>query len=172
MKVAVVKPDHFGDLVLSAAAIRAVLAEYPDAAVFVAPRNLPLARFLLGEECNLREINLPHLSKHGAEQQSAGVDLLAFDQVLFLRHDGALTPAWADLRCRDYIFPVDTHDDHQTMLDYAVVSHLVGHYDIDAYHFGTGLAAVRQKVSRVPARIGLSIGSGFPGQRVARCALD
>lgn len=47
-KIAIVKPDHFGDLVLSRAAIRAVLASYPDAAVFVASRNLPLARFLFG----------------------------------------------------------------------------------------------------------------------------
>jgi ADP-heptose:LPS heptosyltransferase len=161
MKIAVVKPDHFGDLILSSAAIRAVLARYPDASVLVAPRNLPLGRFLFGEACDLREITLPHLSKHREEQQSACVDLRDYDLVLFLRNDGRLGPAWADLRCRDYVFPVDTHDDHQTMLDYAVVSGVIGDYNIDAHHYGTDPAAVRQKVSRAPARIGLSIGSGF-----------
>ncbi len=161
MKIAIVKPDHFGDLVLSSAAIRAVLASYPDAAVLVASRNLPLARFLFGEACDLREINLPHLTKHGDGRQSACIDLLAFDLVLSLRNDDTLKPAWADLHCHDYVFPIDTDDYHQTKLDYPVVSGLVGRYDIDALHYGTDLAAVRQKASRAPARIGLSIGSGF-----------
>lgn len=160
-KIAIVKPDHFGDLVLSSAAIRAVLARYPQAAVLIAPRNMPLARFLFGEACNLSEISLPHLSKLGEARASGGIDLREYDLALFLRHDGKLTPAWADLRCRDFVFPVDTYDDHQTMLDYAVVTNLIGDYDIDAYHYGTDLAAVRQKASRAPERIGLSIGSGF-----------
>jgi len=160
-KIAIVKPDHFGDLLLSSAAIRAVLASYPDAAVLVAPRNMPLARFLFGEACNLSKISLPHLSKLGEARQSAGIDLLAYDLVLFLRHDGKLTPEWADLRCRDFVFPVDTHDDHQTILDYAVATSVIDHYDIDSYHYGTGLAAVQLKASRQPERIGLSIGSGF-----------
>ena len=160
-KIAIVKPDHFGDLLLSSAAIRAVLASYPDAAVLVAPRNMPLARFLFGEACNLSEISLPHLSKLGEAEQPAGVNLLAYDLVLFLRHDGRLTPAWAYLRCHDFVFPIDTHDDHQTVLDYAVVTSLIGHYDIDSYHYGAGLAAIQLKASRLPERIGLSIGSGF-----------
>jgi hypothetical protein len=160
-KIAIVKPDHFGDLILSTAAIRAVLASYPDAAVFLAPSNFPLGRFLFGDTCDLREISLPHLSKHSEGAPSAGVDLLAYDLVLFLRNDGNLNPAWADLRCHDYVFPVDTDDDHQTMLDYAVVSRLIGQYDIEAHHYGDDLAAVRQKASRAPNRIGLSIGSGF-----------
>jgi heptosyltransferase-2 len=161
MKIAVIKPDHFGDLVLSSAAIRALLAHYPDAALLVAPRNLPVARFLFGEECNLHQINLPHLSKYGSGPQPVSVDLLPYDLVVFLRQDDTLNPNWAELRCHDYIFPVDTHDDHQTVQDYAVVSHLVGHYDIDAYHHGAERATIQQKVSRSPEWIGLSIGSGF-----------
>ena len=161
MKLAVIKPDHFGDLILSSAAIRAVLAQHPDADILVASRNLPLARFLFGEECNLRELNLPHLRKQMDAQQSVSIDLLAYDLVLFLRNDGTLDPAWADLRCRDYILPVDTHEDHQTLQDYGVVAPVVGHYDIDALHFGAGLSAVRHKASGAPERIGLSIGSGF-----------
>ena len=161
MKIAVVKPDHVGDLVLASAAIRAVLASYPDAAVFVAPGNFPLARFLFGEACDLRAMVLPHLSKQTEGQQAARIDLTAFDLVLFLRHDDVLNPGWADPRCRDYIFPILTNVDHQSFLDHAVVSQLIGHYDIDAYHYGADLAAVRQKAARAPARIGLSIGSGF-----------
>jgi hypothetical protein len=118
MKIAVVKPDHFGDLLLSSAAIRAILAHHPDAAIFVAPTNISLARFLFGEACDLREIEFPHLSKLG-QRQSVGPDLFAFDLVLFLRNDSVVDPRWADPRCRDFIFPIDTHDDHQAMLDYA-----------------------------------------------------
>jgi heptosyltransferase-2 len=209
MKVAVIKPDHVGDVVLASAAIRAVLAAYPDAAVFVAPGNFPLARFLFGEACDLRAVVLPHVSKQTEGQQPARIDsgafakpgpsgpgtckshsqrsaprravnlrnpcllrssavqgredvnLTAFDLVLFLRHDDVLNPAWAEPRCRDYVFPILTNADHQSFLDHAVVSHLIGDYDIDAYHYGADLAAVRQKAARPPARIGLSIGSGF-----------
>lgn len=160
MKIAVVKPDHFGDVILASAAIRALLARHPDAAVLVARANIPLARFLFGTSCDVREIAFAHLSKR-AEASAAGIDLLAYDLVLFLRDDGQITPAWADLRCHDYLFPIDAQDDHQTMLDYAVVSRVVGHYDIDAHHFGAEFDAVRRKAAQPPERIGLSIGSGF-----------
>lgn len=161
MKLAIVKPDHFGDLILSAAAIRAVLSRHPDAALLVASRNLPLARFLSGAACDLREINLPHLTRDNDGNPATDIDLLAYDLVLFLRNDGTMGPAWANLRCRDYVLPIDTHEDHQTLQDYAVIAPAVGHYDIDALHFGADLSAVRQKASRAPERIGLSIGSGF-----------
>jgi hypothetical protein len=161
MKIAIVKPDHLGDLVLASAAIRAVMAQHADADLLVAPRNLPLARFLFGEDCRLREFPLPHLTKSREDPRFANLDLRDYDLVLFLRHDGTLNPAWAELRCRDYIFPVNSDDDHQTMLDYAVVAPVVGHYDIEAGHFGKNLATVQEKAARAPQRIGLSIGSGF-----------
>jgi hypothetical protein len=133
MRIAVVKPDHFGDLILSSAAIRAVLARYSETVLFVARANLPLARFLFGEQVELREANFPHLNKHVGEEV-AFVDLRPFDLVLFLRTDGVLNPAWAEMRCRDFIFPVDTHADHQTLMDFAVVASAVGAYDIEANH--------------------------------------
>jgi hypothetical protein len=111
-----------------------------------------VARFLFGKACDLREIQLPHLSKLG-ERQSVGLDLFAFDLVLFLRHDNVLNPRWADLRCRDFIFPIDTHEDHQAMLDYAVVSQVIGDYDIDAYHYVSDFNVVRQKALRAPKSI-------------------
>ena len=100
MNIAIVKPDHFGDLVLSSAAIQAVLVHYPNTVIYVAPANLPLARFLFGAHIDIRTIVFSHLSKRGSRENSDGIDLLPYDLVLFLRHDGVLTPKWADLRCR------------------------------------------------------------------------
>jgi ADP-heptose:LPS heptosyltransferase len=161
MKIAIVKPDHLGDLVLAAAAVRAVLKKHADAEVLVAPPNVPLARFLFGEVCRLREWQLPHLSKSQESRLPVNLDLRDYDMVLFLRYDEVLNPAWAELRCRDYIFPLQSDEHHQTMLNYSVASRVVGHYDMEAEHFCTNLAVVRDKAARVPQRIGFSIGSGF-----------
>ena len=133
MKVAIVKPDHFGDLILSSAAIRVVMSRYPNAVLFVSPQNVTLARFLFGESRDIQTIIFPHLSKHRDGVVGDVVNLLSYDLVLFLRNDGVLNPNWADVRCRDFILPIDTHDDHQSLLDYGVVSRLVGHYDINTF---------------------------------------
>jgi len=48
--IAILKPDHLGDLVLSVPAIRAVRARYRNITLFVASSSRPLAGFLFPEE--------------------------------------------------------------------------------------------------------------------------
>lgn len=159
MKVAIVKPDHIGDLVLSSAAIRAIARRFPDTTLFVADKNKPLARQLFGD-LPTEAINFPHLTKAGTE--SGGYpDLRGFDTVAFLRADGILNPQWASLRCRRFILPVDTHLDHQSVIDFAVAAALVGPYDIEEAFYTDRLERVRAKAGRMPERVGFSIGSGF-----------
>ena len=159
MTLAILKPDHIGDLVLSSAAIRCALARRPGSVLFVASSNLALARILF-PAATIQAIDFPHLSKIKAGH--AGYpDLRAFEHVMFLRADNRINPAWADLRCRNYSFPSDSHDHHQAMLDYGVAAALLGEYDIDSLHFGANLAAMQQKASTPPQSIGLCIGSGF-----------
>ena len=160
MKIAVVKPDHVGDLVLSLAAIRAMLAQQHDVTLFVSSANLGLARVLLGSNADIRPIDFPHLSKT-AKANEADIDLSVYDLVVFLRHDNILAPAWAELRCRDYVFPVDSHDHHQSMIDYGVVAPLIGAYDPDLLQFETHLDILERKGSSAPRTVGLCVGSGF-----------
>ena len=160
MKLAIVKPDHIGDLVLSSAAIRALTQTAESSTIFVASGCLSLARYLFGELAEIRAMDFPHLSKMGHARPDQ-VDLREFGLVVFLRHDNVINPAWAELRCLDYRFPVDSNDFHQTALDYGVVAPLIGSYDVDEMHFGSQLDGLRQKSARNLHSVGLCIGSGY-----------
>ena len=159
MKIAIVKPDHIGDLVLSSAAIRAIARHFKDATLFVSSGSRCLANYLF-DGLSIREINFPHLAKAGA----IGVaypDLREFDLVVFLRSDGVINEQWASLRCRDFLLPVNTNDDHQSIIDFSVASALVGKYNIDELFYADKLNYVRNKTGNFPKKVGFSIGSGF-----------
>ncbi len=158
MRVAILKPDHIGDLILSSPAIRTIAARERDAALFISPKNLPIAQFLF-PDIELREIELGHLSKSG--QTFSIPDLREFEMVAFLRSDAVLNEQWARLRTRDFILPADTHDIHQSLIDFSVATYFGGTYDIDAAFFGSKEQNVARKAGRAPRHIGLSIGSGF-----------
>lgn len=158
MTYAVIKPDHLGDLILSSAAIRAIGAAYPDTVLFVASKNVALAKYLF-PNLDIRTIDLAHLSKAG--ESSRIPDLTAFEAVAFLRSDGVLTDNWAALRTHRFLLPRDTHALHQSVIDYTVASLLAGPYDIDTAFYGSRAERVTAKALTPPRRVGLSIGSGF-----------
>lgn len=159
MKIAIIKPDHLGDLILSAPAIRAVRARFSDMTLFVASRNIGLARLLFGA-VDLRPLDLPHLAKSRCNVRSV-MDFTEYDLVLFLRHDQILNPQQAQMLCNDYIFSPESNEYHQTLLDYTVASRVVGSYDIDAAFYGGDGRLIRQKATRPPEAVGLCIGAGF-----------
>ena len=159
MKLAVVKPDHLGDLVLASAAVRALAGAHPDLTLFVSTRSRALAGWLF-PQLEVRTLDLPHLAKADAED-AAPCDLSGYDAVAFLRRDGVMTPQWADLRTRRHAMFVEDHDTHQSLLDYGVVLEFAPAYDIDAHFFPDAGASVAEKAQRSPRRVGLSIGSGF-----------
>lgn len=159
MTLAIVKPDHIGDLVLSSAAIRCALDRRPGSVLFVSSPNLALANALF-PGTDIRALDFPHLSKLPAVH-AQHPDLSTFQHVMFLRHDDRINPAWASLRCKDYSFPIDSHDHHQSMIDYGIAAVVLGGYDIDPLHFGPRLDELERKAGEVPRSIGLCIGAGF-----------
>lgn len=160
MKLAVVKPDHLGDLVLSSPAIRALVRAEPSLTLFVASRCRVLAQhFFPGVD--IRALDLPHLNKTGDRASVKIPDLTEFDLVAFLRRDGLLTPEWAALRTRDYIMPEDNVEDHQSILDYAVAAQVTPGYNLDDMFYNSRLDTVRAKALAAPQKVGFSIGSGF-----------
>jgi ADP-heptose:LPS heptosyltransferase len=158
VKLAVVKPDHIGDLILSSPAISAMATEVPDLTLFVASKTLTLARHLF-PSVELRTLDLPHLLKSAGTPEIP--DLSGYDLVLFLRRDGVITPEWARIRTRDFMMPEESHAHHQSILDYSVASEIVPDYDMDALFFGERLKSIQAKALERPVRVGLSIGSGF-----------
>ena len=142
-RLAIVKPDHLGDLILSSAA----------------SKNQGLARFLF-PDAEIRLLDLPHLSKTGGEKRSE-VDLSEYGQIAMLRTDNVINNAWLAERNPFYVLPADTHELHQSVIDYSVVRALRGVYDIDTCHFGDRVKTLQAKAAKPPKTIGLSIGSGF-----------
>ena len=174
MKVAIIKPDHFGDLILSSPAIRTIASRERDTVLFIASRNRRLAQFLF-PDIEVRDIEFGHLSKDG--RSTSIPDLTQFEMVAVLRKDSVLTDDWARLRTHGSIMPADTLDVHQSLIDFSVAAYFGGEYDIDAAFFGSALQSVDEKATRVPRRVGLSIGSGFhanawPAQRWVETARD
>ena len=159
VKLAVLKPDHLGDLVLSSPAIRALASAHQDLTLFVNSQSLSLARALF-KDLPLEAFDLPHLSK-GGQGRDGTPNFRDFDAVAVLRRDAILSPAWAALRLSRYAMPEESHSEHQSLLDYAVAREFVGPYDMDALFFGDRRAAIERKAAETPVRIGLSIGSGF-----------
>ena len=159
MKLAVLKPDHLGDLVLSSPAIRAMAAAHPDLVLFVASGSLALARALF-PALALEAFDLPHLTR-GASPAADLPDLKRFDAVAMLRRDGVLTPEWARLRTRRFAMSADGHDLHQSLLDYGVAREFAAPYDIDALYYGQRAPDVARRAGAPPQRVGLAIGSGF-----------
>ena len=158
MKLAVVKPDHIGDLILSSPAIGALATKVPDLTLFVASKTLKLARHLF-PAVELRTMDLPHLLKSGGAPDFP--DLSGYDLVLFLLRDGVMTPEWARTCTRDFVMPEESHAHHQSILDYSVASDVVRDYDMDALFFRGRLHSVQAKALAPPVKVGLSIGSGF-----------
>ena len=159
MRLAVVKPDHLGDLVLSSPAIRAMAIGHPDLTLFVAGRCMDLARWLF-PGVSLKQLDLPHLAR---DVPAAAVepDFSEFGAVAILRRDDMVTAQWAELRARTYALFEADDTIHQTLLDYGVARQFAAAYDIDALFFGDQGPEVAAKAARPPASIGLSIGSGF-----------
>lgn len=163
MAIAILKPDHLGDLVLSSAAIRAIARRHDQVTLFVAPGNIGLAG-LLFPDLDIQSIQFAHLSKGGLGGNEIP-DLRRYDWVAILRNDHVINERWASLRAHRFIVATPTNSVHQTVIDYSVASYLAGAYDIDALHFGDRRTAIERKATSAPSRVGLSIGSGFHANR-------
>ncbi len=159
MKLAIVKPDHLGDVVLSSPAIRALAARYSDLTLFVASRCHSLATALF-PGIKIEILDLAHLSKETQNLQALP-DFSTFDAVALLRRDHVITPQWAFLRMPRFAMFEDSHAWHQTILDYGVAREFAPPYDIDAMFYGEHAERVAAKASAEPSNVGLSIGSGF-----------
>ena len=160
MNLAIIKPDHLGDLILSSSAISAVLDRHPDATVFVSPGNVSLAQFLFPPTTCVQPIIFSHLQK-GHQERPLMPDLRCYDRVLILRKDAFINENWASLRCREWVITGDMQHTHQSAIDYGAATRLIGAYDPEKFFFGQRYEAVSAKAAAAPRKIGFSIGSGF-----------
>jgi ADP-heptose:LPS heptosyltransferase/SAM-dependent methyltransferase len=162
--IAILKPDHLGDLVLSVPAIRAIRARQENTTLFVASRSRALARFLFPDIQDIRDADLRHLSRHAEEGRSSANlagELNQFDHVICLRDD----PIIRDIASRltvPYTIASGGHLIHETSIQKQAVEWMTGRYSRTRLFSGISHAWPTN-----PKHIALCIAAGFPTNRWA-----
>lgn len=158
-RVAVVKPDHLGDLVLAAPAIRAVERHFGGVTLFVAGPSRTLANFLFPSAA-LHAADLPHLARRPVEAPlRLAAELSTFDLVLWLRDDPPIRRLAAQVRA-DQDFATGNAVTHETVAHRRMLARHCPGYSRSAL-FGP-------QPIRWPASIrsaGLCVSAGFPANR-------
>jgi ADP-heptose:LPS heptosyltransferase len=157
--IAILKPDHLGDLVLAAPAIRAIRAKYDNVSLFVASRSLALARFLFPDIPDVRGIDLRHLARRAVEGDAAATlpeELNRFDHVVCLRDDVVMRDIVARLTVSHTI--VSSNDFvHETSLHKHAVDCITGPYSRTRLFSDMPPAWPAR-----PRHVGLCVAAGFP----------
>ena len=160
-KIAVIKPDHIGDLILAAPAVSWIEQQGLSVTLFVQEKNLSLAH-LLFRDIEIKSLNLSHLDKSGEVTRpiSDMKDLEQFDLNVFLRSDHLLNNEVLGYAVPRSIFPPTDDTLHESVNHLNCISPFFGSY-------------VRDKVwqrqtwcfQNAPESVGLCIGSGFPANK-------
>ncbi|NTG88259.1 glycosyltransferase family 9 protein [Agrobacterium rhizogenes] len=158
--LAIVKPDHLGDLVLASSAIRWLSSLSRDSELYVHPANMWLARYLF-PDISVKSISFPHLSKGGGgDSQSLGDTLLSIqgrDLAVFLRQDAIINREHIGHLVERCVFTDVLPDIHEASNHRRSLRPYFGDHLPDDFWPG------RQREFPNALRIvGLCIGSGFP----------
>ncbi|GAN75900.1 glycosyltransferase family 9 protein [Acidisphaera rubrifaciens] len=162
-RIAILKPDHFGDLILAAPAIRAIASQNHDVTLYVAPGSAGLARVLFPRVGEIRRVTLPHLARSGQPTEGdvpdLGRALDSHDLLIALRNDPPLR-ALLNQVATDHILVDDDHLVHETALHRRALRPLLGHYSRTALFTGAALSWPDRL-----RHVGLCIAAGFPTNR-------
>jgi ADP-heptose:LPS heptosyltransferase len=160
-KVAVVKPDHLGDLILSVPAIRAAQNHFGAISLFVSDSTRPLAHFLF-PELELRSINFPHLTRNKSipfDLDTTACALNEFDLVLWLRDDPFIGAFAERVKVRQD-FASGGYFTHESAIQKRMMLRHVENYSRTKL-----FSTVPIHWPGVIRKIGLCIGSAFPTNR-------
>lgn len=128
--VAILKPDHLGDLVLSVPAVRTIRARCGAVTLFVAPGSMSLARFLFPDIDDIRPISFAHLSRRatsGIGPSDAARLMDGFDFLFVLRDDPVIRAMASDLSVAHAIAS-GGHLTHETAIQQRAVAGVLGAY--------------------------------------------
>ncbi len=166
MRIALVKPDDLGDLILAIPAIHALAGAGHDVTVFCKPRLQTLARRLV-RGVDLRPIVFAHLLRPGLDDCASGSSDLAmlaeFDVVVFLKRDACLNPQRLGRLAPRALFSAEADDEaparHQAWTNLDAVRPLLdaGPQSIDEFYSDPLPSLFPGQIGRV----GLAIGTGF-----------
>ncbi len=139
-KIAIVKPDHLGDLILSAPAIRVLQERLAcnEIDLFVSPHALKLGQFLFSDLAeqglNLKTIVYPHLEKQNSDNLKLPL-LEDYDSIISLRTDHLMTPDYFRAMAKRMHFQTQNENIHETEIQKKCILPVIGDYSIEEYFF-------------------------------------
>jgi len=163
VRVGILKPDHLGDLVLSAPALAALGRRFADLTLFCHPKNLPLADHLFPglRTCPL---HLAHLDKERRSGPSARQLLQTLgreiDLLICLRWDGESERLLVVPQIEYHLPGPSLMDRHIAAEQHDLVSRFTGPYDILSSYSYAGCPGVSGRPTQLGA-VGLCISAGF-----------
>jgi heptosyltransferase-2 len=162
MRVAILKPDHLGDLVLAAPAIAALRRSFMDVTLLCHPETQALAQHLF-PNLALQPILFAHLDR--TRCSSATVRPLRevcgrFDLIVSLRWDSAIRFQLQDIEVSCHVSERENLNIHVAIEQHDLIAPLTGHYDLFQSHRYADVNWA--KPHRRPHSIGLCVAAGFP----------
>lgn len=139
-RVAVLKPDHLGDLIITSPAIRALLVDFPKLDIFVSRGNSSLASYLF-PNTKIYFLDVPHLSRSYRtslnDYQNQLKSLVKYDLVIALRDDENFNYDTLHLFTKKIISSpyIEAEETHEARHHRNSISHLTGNYDISHFFF-------------------------------------
>jgi heptosyltransferase-2 len=162
-KVAVIKPDHVGDLILSVPAIGRIADLASETTLFVAGSNVTLARHLF-PQVEVRRLDFPHLAKGGTALALPLGELQRmfrpFSIIFALRSDAILNRQNLEALGPPVFLTKHLEGMHVTSSHAECLYGVIGHYDSEAYWPGRASAWPSRII-----RVALVVGAGFPANR-------
>lgn len=162
-KIAVLKPDHIGDLILASPAIGRLRELSLETTLFVCSQNILLARHLF-PGIEISALDFPHLVKGGNTRQLSPRVLQSvfspFDAIFVLRSDAHLNRLAFRAAGRPTFFTAGHPNLHETRGHAESLYDIIGCYDSDSYWPGQ-LLPWPCRIERVA----LVVGAGFPTNR-------
>ena len=162
--LAILKPDHLGDLVLSAPAIRAVRARRSDVTLFVSSDCVALAKFLFPDIADVRVADLAHLARGRGAVISTECLVRVLDDfecVLSIRDDPVLRTMIGGLRVPMEMVEGDPGI-HETILQRRAAARVAGWYSRTPF-FSADAPSWPTRLRHVA----LCVAAGFPTNRWA-----
>ncbi len=160
-KIALLKPDHLGDLILSIPAISKFISEFKNVTLLCSPYTAGLAH-ALWPSLETKEVNFPHLQKGnttGAPPEASLLD--EFDWVISLRKD-PMVQRWLDQKSFQRTISTEFSTElHETRIQKNLLYTLVGPYSRTGHFFQRGAP----EFPTDPQRIGLCISAGYSANR-------
>jgi heptosyltransferase-2 len=157
--IAIIKPDHVGDLVLAIPAINWMASQVRRASLFVAPANLALARHLFSN-LEIRSIQFDHLSKTDRSSVALKAVLAPFrdfDAAIFLRADAVINRAKLTHFLERLIITEPRDEVHESVIHRRCVSQYFGAYRPDEFW-----SRAQKPFDSRARKVGLCVASGFP----------